>query len=316
MFRFLLAVIGFVLLAAAVVIGLRVIVPAPTQTVTIGGAEVSLQMLAMQTGTGDGSAPVVLPAELDGVEIANTEALALNPQITVNAAESIESAPSILMAEPPVLVVPGDAVIVPLATAAPALEVVPVSPPTLEQRFIELSWPAEFRLGGSSVIRLSFEPMPEGGYSPVAEVGGQQIAATPILLTARYATHNAQVVAMVAAPAFNVAAATPEQQVMQPGQALEWVWTLSPESAGVQVIALSVTVNWQPKNGGVSDSITVWNDVLNVQVGQVFGLTVPQAGLAGTVAAVLGVVLEIPFLDSILGFMWQRRPRRRRRERR
>lgn len=315
MFRLILAVVGIVLLIAAGVIGLRIVLPVPTQTATIGGAEVSMQVLAMQTSGGPESAPAVLPAELDGVTIANTEALALDPQIAIGA-ESIEAAPALLAAEPPVLAVPADAVIVPLATSASAQEVVSVPPPALEQRFIELTWPSEFRLGGSGVIRLTFEPMPEGGYTPVAEVDGQQVAATPILLTNRYTTHDAHVMATVAAPTFNVAAATPEEQVMQPGQALSWVWTLSPESAGEQVIALSVTVNWQPKGGGITDSITVWNDVLNVQVGQVFGLTIPQAGLAGTAAAVIGVVLEIPFLDSILGFIWRRRPRRRRRERR
>lgn len=313
MFRLLFALVGFVLLVAAVVLGLRVLLPVPTQAVTIGGAETTMQALSMQVQGAGGEGEVAMPAELDGEQIADTEALQLQPQIAPSALEAQPLAP----AEAPELEAAlSDEVVVPLATAAPGDSGAPPPPLAIEQRVIELEWPTQFRLGGSAAVRLAFEPLAGGGMQPVAEIEGNRVVATPILLSDRYDTHDAMAVAVVGAPAFTVVPVVPEEQTLQRGQAVEWLWTLSPNEAGDQVIGFSLTVRWIPRSGGAEQVITVWSDTVTVQVGQIFGLTVSQAGVAGAVAAVLGVILEIPFLDSILGFVWRRRPRRRRRERR
>ncbi len=304
MWRLLLAVMGFALLAAAVVIGLRALWPVPAQLATVGGADARVMALAMQAeSSGEGDTGEAAPGPPAAIEVYPTAAAVAPPAALMT--EELADAPAEALAEPPG----------PVEAAESAVALPPE--PATEQRLIELEWPGEFRLGGSGVLRLTFKPLEDGTIAPVAEFEGSELSATPILLTDRYATHDARVAAVLAAPTFTVAAATPEQQMMGRGQAVEWLWTLVPQEAGEQVIALSVTVNWQPRGGGAVDSVTVWSDALAVQVGQIFGLTVPQAGLAGTVAAVLGVVLEIPFLDNILGFLWGRRPRRRgRRERR
>lgn len=313
MFRLLLALIGFVLLVAAVVLGLRVLLPVPTQSVTIGGAGMAMQALSLQVqGAGD-TGEVVMPAELDGAEIVDTEALQLQPQLAPSVLEALPAAPA--EALEPEAALSGE-VVVPLATAAPGDSGASPPPLAIEQRMIELEWPAQFRLGGSAAIRLAFEPLEGGSMQPVAEIEGNRVVATPILLSDRYDTHDAVAVAMVAAPSFTVVPVVPEEQTLQRGQPVEWLWTLSAEEAGDQVIGFSLTIRWIPRGGGAEQAITVWSDTVTVQVGQIFGLTVPQAGVAGAVAAVLGVVLEIPFLDSILGFLWRRRPRRRRSERR
>lgn len=312
MLRFLLAIIGVVLLVGGAFLGLGALLPAPTERVSFGGAQMTVQALSMQVESPPGGAPeIAMPVELDGVEVANPQALDLNPQVDIAAldAQPAASAPSAQELS--------NEVVVPLATMAFTAEGEPPPPaPIVEQRMVELEWPQQFRLGGSSLVRLTFKAMGDGSIQPVAEFEGNTVVATPILLTDRYDTHDAVAEAMLAAPTFAVASATPLEQPLRRGETVEWLWTLSPEEAGEQVLALSITVRWTPRGGGVSDSITVWNEALPVQVGQIFGLTVPQAGIAGTVAAVLGVVLEIPFLDSILGFLWGRRPRRRRRERR
>jgi hypothetical protein len=314
--RFLLALTGLALLAAAVVIALQLYLPAPTRTATMGGAAMRVPMLIQQWASiGGRTGAITMPAELDGVQIANTEALQLRPQLAVEALAVAAASPPVALPDEGARAGLDDAVVVPLVP----VEAAPGTPSSLasgiEQRLFRLQWPA-FRLGGPSVIRLTFESLPGGGAAPVAAIEVTGSVATPILLTGRYVTHDALVVATLAAPAFRVTAATPEQQVMQPGQPVEWVWTLIPEEDGEQAVALSVTVNWQPKGGGILDSITIWNDTLMVQVGRIFGLAVPQAEIVGVAAAILGVVLEIPLLNRIFGFLWRRRQRRRRRERR
>lgn len=188
-----------------------------------------------------------------------------------------------------------------------------------EQRVVELEWPAKFQVGRSGAVRIKLKVLKDGSLQPVAEVAGNEVLATPILITDRYDTHNATVTATLSAPDFKVAAVSSATQPMTRGGEPEWRWTLRSDSSRTAVIVIGLTLNWEPKSAGAPPAPTnvpIWGQTLQVEVNYVFGLiTVPQASTAGTVLAVLGFVMEIPLLGKVLETLWDivfgRRDRRR-----
>jgi hypothetical protein len=157
---------------------------------------------------------------------------------------------------------------------------------------------------------------------PVAEVAGNEVLATPILITDRYNDFNAFVTATIAAPDFSIQSTSPVTQPMQRGQAVEWRWTLESTESHTSVISLGLAITWQAKTAGQPDgptNVPIWGQTLQVDVNYVFGLiTVPQASIAGTALAVLGFVAQMPllekFLEIFLDLLFGRDRRRRRKE--
>jgi hypothetical protein len=161
-----------------------------------------------------------------------------------------------------------------------------------------------------------------GFLQPVAEVADNAVIATPILLTDRYATHDALVTATLSAPDFTIDSTSPAQQPLQPGGEVEWRWTLESSESHEAVISIGLAVTWQPKPGVLDPPLTnipIWGQTLQVDVNYVFGLiTVPQASIAGTALAVIGFIAQVPLLDKFLeiglDILFGRSRRRRRRE--
>jgi hypothetical protein len=188
-----------------------------------------------------------------------------------------------------------------------------------EQRVVELEWPSEFQVGRAGSLRVKLEALSGGALQPVAEIAGNEVLATPILITDRYDAYNAFVTATISAPDFNVESVSPVTQPLQRGSEVEWRWTLKTSSAHTAIISLGLTISWEPKPGQSGQPLTnvpIWGQTLQVKVGHVLGvISVPQANIAGTVLAVLGFVAQIPMADKILEIMWKLLfGRRRRRE--
>ncbi len=173
-----------------------------------------------------------------------------------------------------------------------------------EQRVVELEWPRTFYVGRAGSVRVTLKPLEGGALQPVAEIEGNEVLATPILIADRYDAYDAYVTATISAPDFSVEAVTPTTQPLFRGQEAEWRWTLKAESAQKSVIALSLAISWQPKRPGEPvgpQNIPIWGQALEVEVNYIFGvLTVSHASLLGTVLGVLGLIAQFPLLEKVL----------------
>lgn len=171
-----------------------------------------------------------------------------------------------------------------------------------EERVAELEWPEKFRDGESGSIRLTLRALEEGGLVAEAEIDENTILATPIILTDRYETHDAFITARISAPDFEIEGNSSAQQQMFEGERVEWRWTLTPEDTGTFIITVGTEVIWQPKDPGgqTIGPLPVWGQAVQSDVDQVFGLiSIPQASIAGTIIAVIGALLELPFFAEI-----------------
>ena len=176
---------------------------------------------------------------------------------------------------------------------------------TIEARVVELEWPEVFREGESGAIRIKLRALEDGGLEAVAEVDGNSVVATPVLITDRYDTHTANIKARISAPDFDIEAVTSENQQMSRGDAVEWRWNLTPNEKGNFVISFAVELTWTPKANSADQTTygprTIWGQAVQTQVDQVFGLiSIPTASTAGTLLAVLGAIAELPFVMDLL----------------
>jgi hypothetical protein len=320
--KFLLVLIGLPVVAAAAIILWVAHGPQPTEARTTGGILYTQAEVAALSQAAPG-APLELNAVTDTT--AGAMAVPVQPSLSGEAvADMMPGAPPRTDAPPAEGVVLDSATgvaVAPLdaAAGAPAPDGsggMAAAATGYEQRVIELEWPAHFQVGRASSLRVTLKMLEGGALQPVAEIGENEVVATPILLTDRYATHDAFVTATLSAPDFAVGSVSPATQQLQPGGELTWRWTLSSTRAQKAIIALGLAITWQPKPGqppGPSN-VGLWSQTVQVDVNHVFGLlTVPQATVAGTVLGVLGFVAEIPLVDAALRLFWrilfgQRRP--------
>ena len=163
---------------------------------------------------------------------------------------------------------------------------VPTSPaptpePYTEERLIELEWPESMRIGESDVLRLALVPSKEG-YTAEAEFGEHSldVQAIPLQQTPGYTLYG---IARLDGVAFQISPSGDQRRVIPPGEQAAWRWTLAARQAGRQRLSISLTLRWEPQEGiigPVSESLAFGRG-LNVQVRSLFGLSQPQALLAG-----------------------------------
>ena len=312
--RLFIAFIGlFLLLVGAVTLWIAR-GPQPTEARTTGGVSYTQQEIAASGGdlsvTTDvqiGAGPAIVPAQAD-----------IAPSISPDLSSDQGSAPQTVQAEDIAPSVPlttdimldnsTDVTIAPLESAQ-GVDLSgqggsTTSTSGYEQRVVELEWPGEFQVGRSAAVRIKLKVLDSGALQPVAEVAGNEVLATPILITDRYDDYNAFVTVTFAAPDFSIESTSPAAQPMQRGGEVEWRWTLESTEAHQSVISLGLAITWQPKTVGQLPSLTnipIWGQTLQVEVNYVFGLiTVPQASIGGTALAVIGFIAQMPLLEKFL----------------
>lgn len=313
--KFLLVLIGLPVLAAAAGILWVARGPQPTEARTTGGLLFTQAEVAAQSLAAPGAAPQ-LGAITDTT--AGAMAVPVQPQFSGEAVADLAlSTPTGAGAVPPaegvtldsatgVTVAPLDSTAgVPAPDGAGGMAAVATG---YEQRVVELEWPSQFQVGRAGSLRVTLKMLEGGALQPVAEIADNEVVATPILLTDRYATHDAFVTMTLSAPNFSTSSVSPAVQQLQRGGEVTWRWTLSADSAQKAVIALGLSVTWQPKPGqppGPSN-VALWSQTVQVDVNHVFGMfTVPQATIAGTVLGVLGFVAELPLVGGFFRLSWR-----------
>jgi hypothetical protein len=309
--------VGFILLGAAAVVLWFALGPAPKEHRTTGGVLTSQQEAAQGVGvtpdlgltTDQGpSSTNVLSAmpEISGAALANA-ASAETPLTTAEQPPASGAPPIttdiVLTDQTNVAVAPLDLSQIPYN---PSGQGGPGSFGQAEQRVVELEWPKDFRAGGSGTVRITLKMLSDGSIQPVAEIAGNEVLATPILISDRYADFTPYVTAALSAPNFTVETVSQNTQLLERGGELTWRWTLKADKTGRYVIAIGLSLQWVSKTSGAAQSpVSIWGQALQVDVNQVFGMvTVPQASVGGTVLAVLGFVAEMPLLQKLLESLW------------
>lgn len=194
------------------------------------------------------------------------------PQLPTQAPTQLPTPAATLTAIPPVA---------PVATPTPAL-------PTLEDRVVELEWPAHMRLGESDVIRLSFIPS-QAGYTVTVDFPEHQVV-TRTVAVARPPDYDLFAIARLDLVGFDLAPAGEQAQELAAGEPAVWRWSLTPRSTGQHRLAITLRLRWTPRPGaaGLPRERVVYSRALDIQVSAFLGLTPTQATSAGLAGLLCG----------------------------
>jgi hypothetical protein len=153
---------------------------------------------------------------------------------------------------------------------------------------VELEWPARMRLGDSDVIRLSLIPT-QDGYKVTTEFP-DHTTDTQDVVVLRPVGFRLQAVARLEGVGFEFSPQGDQALDIPAGQPLTWYWSLQPERAGQQRLAVRLSLHWEPLDshqGGARETL-LYNRALNVQVSSFFGLNRSQALTGGLFGLLLG----------------------------
>lgn len=206
---------------------------------------------------------------------------------------------------PPVLDTPGTGT----ATPPPVSEATAPPPVSwVEERIVEVEWPASMRVGDGDVIRLSLIPV-TGGYVAQPEIEGHKVEPTVIPLPMARPGYTGYAVASLSAAGIEVEEATAREQLLVPGQKNVWRWAISPERKGTYRIVVGLSVRWVPEAGsGLPGPFEepVWNRTLTVEARATLGLSGSQTDWVGFGGTLMGTVASLPLTKKVLNALWKR----------
>lgn len=172
----------------------------------------------------------------------------------------------------------------------------PTATPVIEERTIEVEWPATMRLGDSDVIRLALFPTVRGYAAQLEfpehslELGEVEVPYLP--------GYQAQVIARMDAAGLDFEPRGDQMQTLRQGAPLSWRWTISPQNAGRQRLNLQIMLRWIPLVGeGSASEVTLWTDTLEIHVQAPLGLSAPQARVLGVAGMLIGGILVLPLAE-------------------
>jgi hypothetical protein len=172
---------------------------------------------------------------------------------------------------------------------------VPTSTPFIEQRFIEVEWPPNMRLGDSDIIRLSLIPT-EGGHIPQVEFEQHDLDVQTTEIP-HLAGFEAFAIARMNAVGFQYSPEGDQEQRVIQTQILNWRWSISPENPGTHRLSLQLRIRWEPIGEGRTSEVNIWDSGIEVKVKAPFGIEAPQARMLGVVGILVGVAMALPLAE-------------------
>jgi hypothetical protein len=164
----------------------------------------------------------------------------------------------------------------------------PVVRPVVEDRSVELEWPAQLRMGESDVIRLALVPVKDG-YVAQAEFPDHNVQSKPVAVP-RQNGYTLFGLARLDGVGFEIAPTGEQERFIPEGEEVAWRWTLSPRQPGKQRLSVNLRLRWEPAAGttGIARESQAFSRGLDVQVRSFLGMSPTQAASAGVLGLLGG----------------------------
>jgi len=179
----------------------------------------------------------------------------------------------------------------------PGTATAPAPTPTafIEERFIEVEWPSNLRLGDSDIIRLALIPS-ELGYSTQLEYPEHTVELEDVEVP-YVSGYEAVAIARIDAVGMDIEPQGDQAYPLQEGKSLAWRWTIYPQSAGRHRLRLNLRLRWEPLGESEPRESSLWQTGLEIIVDAPLGLSVPQARALGIAGVLVGSVLALPLAE-------------------
>jgi hypothetical protein len=192
--------------------------------------------------------------------------------------------------------------IVPPNTPLPAPTQAPTPLPAIpESRLLFMEWPPTIRVGDSRRIHLSLQVDTEGRLTPTVSEAGNVSRGVPLQIPNLYETHNVVVEARFDIAGLEVSPQGDVMEPMQPGQAVNFYWSVKPTEVGTYQGTIWLHLHFIPLQGGADSRIALTAQPVEINAINFLGLGGTPARILGGVGVLLGSVLS---LDNILSWVW------------
>ncbi len=180
-------------------------------------------------------------------------------------------------------------------TTRPTEVLVPSPTPSVEQRVVEIEWPARLHLGDSDVVRLALLPSGDG-YTLTSEFPEHALQ-TQSVAVKRPGGYDLNAVARLEGIGFEITPQGEQIRLLPPGEAVAWRWSLRPVAPGQQRLVVSLTLQWTPAVGsGATREAHLYSRGLDVHVISFLGLTRAQAMATGLLGLIFGSAFSLSAL--------------------
>ena len=173
----------------------------------------------------------------------------------------------------------------------------------VEQRQLDLEWPARMRLGDSDTVRLRL--VPDGdNYTIEAEFPEHDIQSQPLSVP-RPDGYALSAAANLNGVGFDLSPQGEQAYALPAGKAVVWQWTIAPRAPGEQRLSLQLVLRWAlgPSVQGQAGEAVAFTRGLDVQVTSFLGMNSRQSLFLGIFGLVFGGGL------SLGAFFWRPRSR-------
>ena len=209
------------------------------------------------------------------------------------------AAPPTALAEPT-----QPAVVAPTQTAV-------VMPAVPEARMLTMEYPSKIRAGDSDVVQLTLEVDDRGNITPTVSKEGNVIEGEVIEIPDVYKTHNVLAEARLDMAGMEVRPGETVGQSLLPGEKVTFYWSVHPTEVGSYRGTLWFYLHFVPKEaGGMESRKAISAEQINIEATTFFGLKANPARWLGVAGSFIGSVLGLPFLESIVKWLWNRLKRK------
>ena len=175
-----------------------------------------------------------------------------------------------------------------------------------EKRFLSLEFPPRIRAGDSDIVRLTLEADDLGNFTPTAETSGNVITGKVVEVPNLYETHQ-----VIAEARFDIAGmdVRPSDIISTPisqGQAAVFYWSVRPQEVGHYRGTIWLSLRYIDKLTGEETRKTVSAQIVEIEAVNLLGLPANLVRATGMAGSVIGMVLSIPFFESLLKFLVRR----------
>ncbi len=193
-----------------------------------------------------------------------------------------------------------------LPTQAPDRSVTPM-PAVPEARTLFMEWPPTIRIGDSRRIHLALQMDEEGRLTPTVSQAGNVSRGVPLQIPNLYETHNVVVEARFDIAGLQVSPEGEIMEPMQPGQAVNFYWSVKPQDVGTYQGTIWLHLRFIPRQGGAEQRVPLTAQPIEIEAINFLGLGGTLARIVGGVGTLLGSVLG---LDNVVSWLWERLKKR------
>jgi hypothetical protein len=189
-------------------------------------------------------------------------------------------------------------------------------PAVLETRRLTLEYPPKIKADtASDIVRLTLEVDDLGNITPTAFYQENALTGEVIQIPNLYGTHNVGIETTFDIAGVEVKPAGSTYQPMRQGQPVTFFWSIRANQVGNFKGTIWVYLVLVDKVSGEESRLPISAQIIEIEAVDFFGFSTNLVKTSGVVGSVLGVIVGFPFFDDFVKYLWAKRRKKKKTER-